>query len=634
MSGGARLLWVSILVFLLGGNPIAAATAVLRGGEHEGFTRLAFTSGRLLVWTAETVEGGIEIAFDPGLPALDTAATFSRIARARLTGLTVRGDTLRLDLGCDCGIRIFTDGGIVAIDIGEALPKPGERVVAAAPQVAPPPTARILPLVLPRADLAPLPHLSGFDDRGVDPQGAEQPPPAEPTEPRRPVAADTPDPVPAEAETAGPGLQIAIRRGPVAPPAPPPGGGPAFRTALASGCEFEGRALEILRNDPQAALDDLRGATARLHDDGGAPSREGAAAVAEAYLRAGWGAEARQIMAAVPGAEDPTLARLALLLDDVPGTDLPDASCGPASALLAIRAGAAEGAIARTEIDVLAAFVADLPPARRSHLLPALIRAAQEAGEDRLAGLLRDTTGPAPDTAGDPSHADEGAVHAVIAALDAPAPSSLMLENALALRPSLPEGSDRDRLDRLLARRLIEGGHVATALPLFADGGADADAGLSLALDVLPEGQAAEAAMRLLPHATRGGAAAIRAAHLFESRGLEETARLFRTDQRLGTGGPDLPRVADRPHDPWLARDLVHVAEDGVRDGASPRQHLRGRLAETILSRNGLPGGGEPANRVTPDAPAGDIARGERELIDSRALRDILGDLLTEPDAS
>ena len=633
MNGLGRILRATLILFLLGGEPANAQTAVMRGGEHDGFTRLVFAATPSIDWTVSRVEGGLAISFRPGLPDLDLANVHDRITQDRLRAVRVEGDTLLLDLSCECGARIFAAGeGNVAIDIGAAFSRPETETTRPPARTAS--AGRILPLIDRPQTRAPIPYLAGFDTASAE-RSRDDGPSEEAS-----ASAGAPEIEAADVDSAGDGetaevagLQIAIHRHPgLRRPegTPPPS---AERRALAPSCELEPKAAGILQVDPDVVLEELWGAIAGIYDDGDGLSTSGARHLAIAYLQAGWGAEARQVLAAIPQADDPALDRIGALLDDDPEAEAPDPACGPASALLALRLGVTADRLDRTDLGDLARFLADLPHARIEHLAPALRRAAGYADARELESIIPDQDHHATTDPGSAAHLDEPAVHAVLQALDHGTADRLMFENALALRPSIPAGELRDQLDRVLARRLVEAGMTATALPLVATGAADADVLLAEAISSLPEAQAAEAAMRLLPHVTRGGRPAIDAARLFEMRGLEETARLFLDDGRVREGGGAMPRVSDRADNPWIARDLVHVASDGSADDADATHRLRGALAESILSRNGIPGAiADPANPI--EAPEGDLARAERDLRDSRALREVVEALLSQPGAS
>lgn len=155
-----------------------AQQATVRSGEHSGFTRIVIPLSKNLEWAVE--HRGREVTLRiPGTDAgFDTRRVFDLIPRDRLAEVRAAGDTLTLDLACDCRIAPFVAADrFVVLDIaspGVTRPVPFIARLDPAPPMAalatPPPTPApspspevILPVVPDRATARPLPSLQPLD---------------------------------------------------------------------------------------------------------------------------------------------------------------------------------------------------------------------------------------------------------------------------------------------------------------------------------------------------------------------------------------------------------------------------------------------------------------------------------------
>lgn len=114
LAGCLAALWATVAV---------AQTAVLRSGEHDGFTRLVIdlpTPG-----TATLDQNGREVSVTLAQPvaAFDLAGVFRRIKTDRIADLRAmdNGRGLMVTLACDCEARLFRAGDrMLAIDVSAA----------------------------------------------------------------------------------------------------------------------------------------------------------------------------------------------------------------------------------------------------------------------------------------------------------------------------------------------------------------------------------------------------------------------------------------------------------------------------------------------------------------------------------
>lgn len=109
----------------------AAATAALaaeggpiRGGEHDGFTRIVLEIEPTTEWSLETGEGAATLRFPGRALAFDTAQAFDRIPRTRVRAITTEragnATTVALALDCDCRVSAsFVGARWLALDVAD-----------------------------------------------------------------------------------------------------------------------------------------------------------------------------------------------------------------------------------------------------------------------------------------------------------------------------------------------------------------------------------------------------------------------------------------------------------------------------------------------------------------------------------
>jgi hypothetical protein len=345
MRGLARALVGGLVALTLmaaaGAQTAGAQTAVVRSGEHAGFTRLVLTLPAGADWRFGRTAGGYEFDLGRADPRFDVSAAFARIPRTRLAAIWAdpASGRLNLGIGCACHAMAFAlDDRTAVIDIRGGPPPPGSgfEMPIDAPGAAAlaPLQARTPRRPLPRPASATTARAAVYDWRRNAPAPIEAfpiPPPgtAERVEtardallrdlaaaaaaaqgavdpalrlPAPAAAAPSPAPVAAAAQDAPPdapagGAQVRVR---------PAGGG------AAEGLTSDGRAC---LPDAAVALDAWRGG--RTAADAIAAGRIGLAvefdrpdeAAVLGYARTliafGFGAEARALLAAYPpgGAE-------------------------------------------------------------------------------------------------------------------------------------------------------------------------------------------------------------------------------------------------------------------------------------------------------------------------------------------
>lgn len=122
-----RLIFSTLLLCLPAA--VTALEITVRSGEHGNFTRLAFKLPVEREWNFEQSDTVGQLKISGGEITFDISTVFSRISKNRLSSISqVRDDTLRLDLNCDCPIKVFEESdGYVVLDIGDPKPEGGKN---------------------------------------------------------------------------------------------------------------------------------------------------------------------------------------------------------------------------------------------------------------------------------------------------------------------------------------------------------------------------------------------------------------------------------------------------------------------------------------------------------------------------
>ncbi|WP_372614055.1 hypothetical protein [Aquicoccus sp.] len=111
-----------LMAFQLAAHGVAAETIRVRGGEHEGFTRLALDLPRSLAWRLVEHETRFDLVFEAPDLTFDLSAARSRLNSDRLGAVEQgqRDGVLRVGLNCDCAVNAFLFGGtMLVVDVSE-----------------------------------------------------------------------------------------------------------------------------------------------------------------------------------------------------------------------------------------------------------------------------------------------------------------------------------------------------------------------------------------------------------------------------------------------------------------------------------------------------------------------------------
>lgn len=415
---------------------LAAEGGAIRGGEHDGFTRIVLEVEPTTEWSLETGDGRATLHFPGRGIAFSTAGVFDKIPHIRVTDIDVEaghgGTTVALSLGCDCRISTsFVGARFLAVDISDRTPPPEAPAEARAAHEA---------QAVAEAEDALVRQIERAADQGIV---------------RFADGADRPDAAPAaavaEAEPARPlprpgAATRKLTRTALHPTAEPPLGiaDLAKQEQISASTVFDLDSLQARQERrprpvpgaclPDATLDlaawsdgspfpdQLARLRSRLVGEFDAPDPQAIRDAARLYVRFGLGAEAEATLSAFPAVAVPdraVLDDLARVVDDRPAApDGPlalDVDC-PGLHGVWIAAGGA-GPVWRDArgFEAVHAAFAEMPAELRATLAPGLVRRLIEEGRLGEARTLYLTTvrpgeapGPALQLAGARLEAAEG----------------------------------------------------------------------------------------------------------------------------------------------------------------------------------------------------------------------------------
>lgn len=118
----------AFVVFLIVAGLASAAqadTVKVQAGDHDGFTRLVVSPGKMTDWSLGRTMDGYELRLTTPDAQFDVGRIFDRIKRQRIAdiGPGARPGALGLTLGCDCHATVFAmGGGKIVIDITDGPP--------------------------------------------------------------------------------------------------------------------------------------------------------------------------------------------------------------------------------------------------------------------------------------------------------------------------------------------------------------------------------------------------------------------------------------------------------------------------------------------------------------------------------
>lgn len=121
---------LSLILALVFPAMTVAAPIVVTSGEHDGFTRLVFSSEAPLNWSLGATQDGYTLRVQGDAPTFDLANAFRIIGASRLAVLesqreTPDGAELRIVLNCACHARPFNfRPGVLVVDLRDGPPPP------------------------------------------------------------------------------------------------------------------------------------------------------------------------------------------------------------------------------------------------------------------------------------------------------------------------------------------------------------------------------------------------------------------------------------------------------------------------------------------------------------------------------
>ena len=142
-------------------SAVQADTVKVQAGDHDGFTRLVVSPGKVTGWSLGRTVDGYELRLTAPDAQFHVGRIFDRIQRQRIAdiGPAERPGALGLTLGCDCHATAFAmSGGEIVIDIADGPPPKSslfEQNFSAADQSLATPieeTAAVQPPTAPPAD--------------------------------------------------------------------------------------------------------------------------------------------------------------------------------------------------------------------------------------------------------------------------------------------------------------------------------------------------------------------------------------------------------------------------------------------------------------------------------------------------
>lgn len=422
------------VLLVLWAGPGLAQTVVVRGGEHEGFTRLVFNLPERLDYELTRSAGAARLKLARRGLTLDTRSVFERVPKTRLTEVSMPegGDTVTLSLACACEVETFWFArAALVVDIrtpaeGSEEPEeaPGDReeppevpaqtvaVLDPMPQGRPSAAADLVSRGLAR-DLAaetgprasPDPKTAAMLDLSRErlvreigraaTQGLLSPRQALPEKRTPEPAATAPPP------------------GPEAPSGPSPGANIHLRAETSidrdmrdvmmsglGGAQSE-VCLEPALTDVASWASEAPFATqigsfrSRLMGEFDKPNASAVTALARFYVHFGFGAEARQTLDQMGGATEAgaVLRTMAAILEqghaDAGSVLSGQMECAPMTALWSALSYRTLPANVPLDADAILRGFSALPPHLRAHLGPTLARRFLDAGLDQQSARVR-----------------------------------------------------------------------------------------------------------------------------------------------------------------------------------------------------------------------------------------------------
>lgn len=108
-----------ILVFFIYGTSVQAQELVLRSGDHSTFSRLTIPIPTSQNWEAQKTTEGIVVSLPEFEGTFDTKSVFIRMRSDRISRISIDGNSLLLELSCDCVATTFRSGELLVIDVAD-----------------------------------------------------------------------------------------------------------------------------------------------------------------------------------------------------------------------------------------------------------------------------------------------------------------------------------------------------------------------------------------------------------------------------------------------------------------------------------------------------------------------------------
>ncbi len=108
------------MILAFGASFVNAQQAMVRSGEHEGFSRLAVDLRNRVPWEVSGAGKSQKVLFDSGAAGLNVSEAFDRISGNRIVSIDPLkdGSGIQLGLNCDCKLDVFWHGtSMLVIDI-------------------------------------------------------------------------------------------------------------------------------------------------------------------------------------------------------------------------------------------------------------------------------------------------------------------------------------------------------------------------------------------------------------------------------------------------------------------------------------------------------------------------------------
>lgn len=580
---------ICILTVIFFSWPAFSQGIAVQSGEHSTFSRLVFLDRPNQEWEVRQRENSVDVIFSNDVPKLDFTRTFDLIPRDRLEDISVQNRTLRLGLRCDCPVEVIQiPTGHIVIDIADPI----QNITLQKPTS----TASSLDLKL--AGL-PFPIIEALLQTETEKVNQEPIP-------------NTTIEIPANQVRRHPIGRVPL----VLDDAEDP-----VETRHSSSCTIDAFARKILTSNPEDALSTLVSTRRFLLAGNDTLDTSVVDGLVETYLELGWGAEA-VLTSTATGTVNTDVSVLAGALDGtaIPADLVVDPGCGPAAAVIALLIGVTEEDWQRaneSDVVILLDMFHDL---RWFNLRDRLADALRQLGRESLMAGLGPTPGEdaqqisqQPAAAGTDLKAISASIDILTSANATGSPNdSLHIENARALRPSVPDGKLRKALDLALVEALVIARHPSSTIDMLKEGQAESAQVFDLLTQHLPPEDRVDFVVRLEPILTPNDPVRIKARDFLLALGLQAAAGRFAALPSANL--PNEVPKASEIREPWLDRDFAALAEVGNADWTA-----RNRVAAAILERN----------RQSP--PESDLAAAESTLSHSQSTGALIRSLLMNP---